>query len=64
LDAVCHLRGKSVLRLATLARLLTLHRCIDPAATSKTPDWFRGTALPWLLRLKASVGNPSRSLRA
>src|SRR5713101_5307910 len=50
LDAVFHLLGKRVLSLATMARILTLNRCIDPAAKSKTPDWFRGTALPWLLR--------------
>jgi len=63
LDAVFHLLGKRVLSLATMARILTLNRCIDPAAKSKTPDWFRGTALPWLLRIKPSVVNPSRIFR-
>jgi len=63
LDAVFPLLGKRVLSLATMARLLTLNRCIDPAAKSKTPDWFRGTALPWLLRIQPSVVNPSRIFR-
>jgi len=37
-----------------------LQSCIDPRQV-KTPDWFRGTALPWLLRIKPSVVNPPAS---
>src|SRR2546427_11486650 len=62
-DAGFHLLGKRVLSLATMARILTLNRCIDPAAKSKTPDWFRDTALPWLLAIPPHVVNPSRIFR-
>src|SRR6266851_421678 len=41
----------------------TLNGCIDPAATSKTPHWFRDTALPWLLAIPPHVVNPSRIFR-
>src|SRR5439155_25757121 len=40
LDTVFRPPGKRALSLATMARILTLNRCIDPAAKSKTPDWF------------------------
>jgi transposase len=63
LDAVFRHHGKRALGVATLARILTLNRCIDPAAKSKTPQWFRGTALPWLLAIRPSVVNPSRIFR-
>jgi len=64
LDTVFRPPGKRALSLATMARILTLNRCIDPAATSKTPDWFRDTALPWLLAIPPHVVNPSRIFRA
>jgi hypothetical protein len=63
LDTVFRHQGKRALRVATLARILTLNRCIDPAAKSKTPAWFRGTALPWLLAIRPSLVNPSRIFR-
>lgn len=63
LDTVFRPHGKRALGVATIARILTLNRCIDPAATSKTPAWFRGTALPWLLALTPSLVNPSRIFR-
>jgi len=49
--------------LATVARILTLNRCIEPAAKSKTPAWFRQTALPWLLEIDATPLNASRIFR-
>jgi len=64
LDTVFRPPGKRALSLARMARLLTLKRCIDPAAKSKTPDWFRDTALPWLLAIPPHVVNPSRIFRA
>ena len=63
LDTVFRPPGKRALSLATMARILTLNRCIDPAAKSKTPDWFRDTALPWLLAIPPHVVNPSRIFR-
>src|ERR1700704_5772637 len=56
LDTVFRPPGKRALSLATMARILTLNRCIDPAAQSKTPDWFRDTALPWLLAIPTEFG--------
>ncbi|MCP4405390.1 MAG: hypothetical protein GY801_49830 [bacterium] len=52
LDTVFHHEGKRAIRLALAARILTLNRCIEPAAKSKTPKWFRETSLPWLLELE------------
>jgi transposase len=55
--------GKRRLALASIARILTLNRCLDPAAKSKTPEWFRSTALPWLLRIPVEQVNASRIFR-
>ncbi len=63
LDAVFAQDGKRRVRLATVARILTLNRCIEPCAKSTTPEWFRDTALPWLLDLEPSLLNASRIFR-
>ncbi len=63
LDTVWGHDGKRTLNLATMARILTLNRCIDAAAKSKTPAWFRATALPWLLQIDPSQVNASRIFR-
>lgn len=55
--------GKRDIRIATVARILTINRCIDPTAKSTTPEWFRGTALSWLLNVNVSQINPSRIFR-
>jgi transposase len=55
--------GKRRLALGLIARILTLNRCIDPVAKSKTPDWFRRTALPWLLQIPVERVNASRIFR-
>ena len=55
--------GKRDLEVATIARILTINRCIDPAAKSKTPEWFGNTALPWLLDIDPEKVNPSRIFR-
>ena len=59
LDRVFRHDGKRMIPLATVTRILTLNRCIDPAAKSKTPDWFRETALPWLLSVDPNQINSS-----
>jgi transposase len=63
LDTVFRHTGKRVIRLATVVRILTLNRCIDPAVKSKIPGWFRETALPWLLNLEPESLNSSRIFR-
>ncbi len=54
---------KKKLGCATIARILTLNRCIDPATKSQTPEWFKNTALPWLLDVDPKLVNASRIFR-
>lgn len=63
LDVIFKNGGKRLVSIATVARILTINRCIDPAAKSKTPEWFRETALPWMLDINPSEINPSRIFR-
>ena len=63
LDKVFPEDDKRTVKIATVARILTVNRCIDPAAKSITPEWFRGTALPWLLNVNPDMINPSRIFR-
>lgn len=63
LDHIFQGNGKRDISVATVARILTINRCIDPSAKSKTPEWFQGTALPWVLNVKASQINASRIFR-
>lgn len=63
LNSVFQHSGKRTLALASIARILTLNRCLDPSAKSKTPDWFRHTALPWLLQIPVKQVNASRIFR-
>ncbi len=63
LDEVFPSQGKRRVSIATVARILTLNRCIDPGAKSYTPEWFRNTALPWMLDLDPAFINPSRIFR-
>jgi transposase len=55
--------GKRKLGVSTIARILALNRCIDPATKSQTPEWLNKTALPWLLDLEPELVNPSRIFR-
>jgi hypothetical protein len=48
----------------TIARIPVMNRCIDPAAKSQTPQWFRRTMLPWLLNVDPQRLNASRIFRA
>lgn len=63
LDEVFPHNGKRVVPIATIARILSVNRCIDPAAKSQTPEWFHGTALPWLLDVNPELINASRIFR-
>ncbi|MCK4826522.1 hypothetical protein KA005_62850, partial [bacterium] len=63
LDVVFRKDGKRLISIATVARILTINRCIDPASKSKTPEWFRETALPWMLGVTPREINPSRIFR-
>ena len=63
LDDVFRLDNKRSISVATIARILTINRCIDPAAKSQTPEWFRSTSLQWLLDIDASLINTSRIFR-
>lgn len=55
--------GNRDVGVATIARILTINRCIEPATKSQTPRWFRGTALPWLLQVSLESVNTSRIFR-
>ena len=44
-------------------QILTVNRCLDPLAKSRTPEWFRGTALPWIMDVHPDSVNPSRIFR-
>lgn len=63
LDDVFRSDGKRSLGIATIAKILTINRCIDPGAKSQTPEWFRGTALHWLLDIDTGLINVSRIFR-
>lgn len=63
LDRVFQDKGKRLVSIAAIARILTINRCIDPAAKSKTPEWFRETALPWILGIDPKEIYPSRIFR-
>ncbi len=55
--------GKRTLTLASIARILTMNRCLEPSSKSRTPEWFRRTALAWLLHIPAAKVNASRIFR-
>lgn len=63
LDSVFSDKGRRDLKISTVARILTVNRSIDPAAKSQTPEWFRDTALPWMLEVDPAAVNPSRIFR-
>jgi len=63
LDMVFQNDGKRIISIAAVARILSINRCIDPASKSKTPEWFRETALPWMLGINPREINPSRIFR-
>lgn len=48
---------------SNIARILTINRCIDPVSKSQIPEWFKNTALSWILDVEEDLINPSRIFR-
>jgi len=63
LDDVFKQNGRKDIDVAAIAQILTVNRCLDPLAKSRTPEWFRGTALPWIMDVHPDSVNPSRIFR-
>ncbi len=63
LDKIFQDNGKRYISIAAIARILTINRCIDPVAKSKTPEWFHSTTLPWMLDINPKEIYPSRIFR-
>lgn len=63
LDEVFSQSEKKHIDTSTIARILSINRCIDPMAKSKTPEWFQTTALPWLLDVNPEQINASKIFR-
>jgi len=55
--------GRRDVDVSIIARILTINRCLDPMAKSRTPEWFSHTALPWMLDVSPDLVNPSRIFR-
>jgi transposase len=55
--------SKKEVKVADIAKILSINRSIDPVAKSQTPQWFKTTALPWMLNIKESLFNTSRVFR-
>jgi transposase len=49
--------------LSSLAAVLAMNRCVDPASKSRATVWFQQTALPFLLNVPPCEMNPSRVFR-
>ncbi len=63
LDKAFMEKGRRELGVATIARILTLNRCIDPTTKSQAVCWFRQTVLPYLLGVEPDRFNASRVFR-
>lgn len=64
IDAVFQDTSRREIDVAKIARVLTINRCIDPTSKSRTPEWFKKTALQWLLDVEnADSINSSRIFR-
>lgn len=61
-DSACSDKKRDI-PLSSIAALLTINRCIDPATKSQIPTWAKKTALPLLLDKKLPEFNPSRVFR-
>ena len=48
---------------ATIARILTINRALNPVCKSKVPEWFKKTALSWLFEVEPDKINSSRIFR-
>jgi len=63
LDQGFNVSGRRNVDVAVIARILTINRCLDPLAKSRTPEWFSKTALPWMLGISPDLVNASRIFR-
>lgn len=66
LDSVFASADKTTKRevpLSSLAAILAINRCIDPASKSRVPVWAKKTMLPALLNIPVDEINPSRIFR-
>lgn len=63
LDEVFQDTEKREVSISNIARILTVNRCIDPVSKSQTPEWFKKTALSWILDVTTDSINTSRIFR-
>ena len=63
LDEVFQYNGMRNVDVSSIAKMLTINRCIDPVSKSQTPEWFKNTALPWIFDIKVDSINASRVFR-
>ncbi|MCZ6899735.1 MAG: IS1634 family transposase [Bacteroidetes bacterium] len=63
LDEVFQDTEKREVSISKMARILTVNHCIDPVSKSQTPQWFKKTALSWILEVKTDSINTSRIFR-
>jgi len=63
LGAAFPVSGKRLMSTGDIARILTINRSIAPAAKSQIPDWFRETALSWILGVDGDLVNRPRLFR-
>ncbi len=62
-DEIFQNNGKRDVGISTIARILSINRCIDPVSKSQTPEWVAKTALPWMLNVDKNSINSSRIFR-
>ncbi len=63
LDDAFNVAGLRDVKLSSIAKILTINRCIAPASKSQTAEWFKGTALSWMLDINSDSVNASRIFR-
>lgn len=62
-DVFSNASEKKDVQTATIARILTINRALDPVCKSKVPEWFKKTALSWLFGVEPDKINSSRIFR-
>ena len=63
LDKAFKTTRKGEISLSTIAKILTINRCILPESKLGVTKWFKNTALPQLLDIEADKINNSRIFR-
>lgn len=56
-------KGNHEVSLDAVAAALTINRCVDPLSKVKVSEWFRDTALPYLMGVDPEKMNSSRIFR-